>query len=99
MLNSGKQLSTACCCYSAPPHETVSLTHVFLAGEISSFDEEGGGQSSLSQEDKLLLSRLLLLLNPAYPSSYDGKTAASAAATANRSPLNGYSLTEITSRT
>jgi hypothetical protein len=52
-------------------------------GEISSFDEDGGGQNSLSQEDKLLLSRLLLLLNPAYPASYDGKTAA-AAATASR---------------
>jgi hypothetical protein len=62
---------------------SVPRRTVFFIGEISSFDEEGGGQSSLSPEDKLLLSRLLLLLNPAYPASYDGKSAA-AAATASR---------------
>jgi hypothetical protein len=62
---------------------SCSYRTVFCIGEISSFDEEGGGKSSLSPEDKLLLSRLLLLLNPAYPASYDGKSAA-AAATASR---------------
>ena len=61
------------------------LEGVDFSGEISSFDEDGGGQSSLSQEDKLLLSRLLLLLNPAYPASYEGKSAA--AASASRSSI------------
>jgi len=43
---------------------------VLNSGEISSFDQSG--QSSLTQDDKILLSRLLLLLNPTYPSSYEG---------------------------
>jgi hypothetical protein len=58
--------------------KTITECFVLFLGEISSFDEDNGGQSSLSQEDKLLLSRLLLLLNPAYPASYDGKSAATA---------------------
>lgn len=43
---------------------------VLNSGEISSFDQSG--HSSLTQDDKILLSRLLLLLNPTYPSSYEG---------------------------
>lgn len=43
---------------------------VVNSGEITSFDHTD--HSSLSQEDKILLSRLLLLLNPTYPASYDG---------------------------
>ena len=38
---------------------------IINTGEISTFDtEENSG--NLSQEDKILLSRLLLLLNPSY---------------------------------
>jgi len=38
---------------------------IINSGGISSFDTEGG-PGNLSQEDKILLSRLLLLLNPTY---------------------------------
>ena len=38
---------------------------IINSGGISSFDTEGGS-GNLSQEDKILLSRLLLLLNPTY---------------------------------
>ena len=38
---------------------------IINSGGISSLDSEGES-GSLSQEDKLLLSRLLLLLNPTY---------------------------------
>ena len=38
---------------------------IINSGGISSFDTEGSS-NNLSQEDKILLSRLLLLLNPTY---------------------------------
>ena len=38
---------------------------VINSGEITSFDSDSGA-GNLSQDDKILLSRLLLLLNPAY---------------------------------
>lgn len=42
---------------------------IINSGEISTFPGQGGSES-LSQDDKILLSRLLLLLNPSYqPSS------------------------------
>ena len=40
-------------------------------GEIASFDNTDSDDGSLNQEDKLLLSRLLLLLNPGYTNTQD----------------------------
>ena len=38
---------------------------IINTGEIQTFDKDQSG-GNLSQEDKILLSRLLLLLNPSY---------------------------------